>query len=154
MLYLRYFSARNFFYACIACTACKKMRNPENHIFQKIAKSVPVGCIINCETISFNMPDIHLNFQSIIWTLSRHMKTWGSPLSKSVNTYSVVPPRSSVVFFIRFQNPNPRRENDSPRPFVGNFFLLFLQASAQWQSYWTFFLFFLSLRTSEIGYEL
>jgi len=38
----------------------KKMRNPENHIFQKIAKSVPVGCIINCETISINMSDTHL----------------------------------------------------------------------------------------------
>ena len=44
----------------------KKWGNPENHIFQKIAKSVPVGCIINCETISINMPGMHLKFQSII----------------------------------------------------------------------------------------
>ena len=53
-----------FFYACIAYIACKKMKNLQNVIFRKIAKSVPVECTKNRETTSIAYADIHLKYHS------------------------------------------------------------------------------------------
>ena len=50
----------------------KKMKNPKNVIFQKIAKSVPVVCTKNRETTSIAYTDIQLKYYSC--TISATMR--------------------------------------------------------------------------------
>ena len=54
----------NFFVRALRALRAKKMKNPKNAIFQKIAKSVPVVCTKNRETTSITYTDIHLKYHS------------------------------------------------------------------------------------------